>query len=313
MSFVRFTGFGAHFDTINNMEDYATTRTDDNQREDLPSPSIMERDQSGGSFLEHRDVSANRASTLYLSAQDQDLGEILISSLFNLPIRRVSNPALQEAQSPNQARDSSLNADAPLWDMARTSSLEPMNGASSSYHKDSPIEEVPLSARRIAQDHDQAQDPVRVPFNSQPGEDFHRHFEKLQTHPDWPILTADWLRQLSQEAHHRFVLHVGQLVKFPGREVDATQLKEWSDGQTKRTPEEQRDFDDHNIVVAQIVMEHKESDQAALQRKAPKASQTNGISATLKDHLCATRPPMPKLRHTSWSSSCQRTPDSSRK
>jgi hypothetical protein len=130
-------------DTINDMEDYAMTPTGDNQREDLPSPSIMERDQFGSSFLETRDVSANGASTSYLFAQDQGLGifgEISISSLFNLPIVRDFDPALhtllREAksrdQARDQARDSLLNADAPVWEMARTSTLELMNGASSS-------------------------------------------------------------------------------------------------------------------------------------------------------------------------------------
>jgi hypothetical protein len=75
--------------------------------------------------------------------------------------------------------------------------------------------------------------------------------------------------------------------------VDATQIHEWSNGHPKRTPEEQRDFDEHNIAVAQIAMEHKESDQAALQLKATRtiqfAMRVSGIQATLKDHLSATK------------------------
>jgi hypothetical protein len=59
------------------------------------------------------------------------------------------------------------------------------------------------------------------------------------------------------------------------------------------TPEEQRDFDEHNIVVAQIAMDHKESDQVALQLKATRTSRfdvrNSGIQATLKDHLSATK------------------------
>jgi hypothetical protein len=113
-------------DTINNMENYATTSTDDNRWEELPSPSTMEHDQSGGSSLEHRYVSANGASTSYVSAQDQDLAETSTSSSRNVSIRRVSTSAFEEAQARDQARDSSLNADAPVWEMARTSPPKPM-------------------------------------------------------------------------------------------------------------------------------------------------------------------------------------------
>jgi hypothetical protein len=272
------------------MENYATTRTDNNQREELPSPSIMERDQPGGSSVQHRDVSSSGASTSYLSAQD--LAEISTSSPRNLPIRRVSHPALQEAQARDQARDSSLNADAPVWDMARISSLKPMNGSSSSYHKDLPIEEVPESALRTAQHYDQAQDPVQVPFNSQSGEDLLRHFDELQTHPDWRISTK-WLRQLSPSTHKRHVFHVEQLFKYHGREVDAARVKEWSDGlrQPKTTPEERRYFAEHRDVVAQICKDHDETVKAALQQK-PKTKAVQDhlyLAATLNDHLSATK------------------------
>jgi hypothetical protein len=53
------------------IEDYATTNTDKNQREALPSSSTMELDQPRGSSDEHRYDSLNGTSTSYLSAQDQ--------------------------------------------------------------------------------------------------------------------------------------------------------------------------------------------------------------------------------------------------
>ena len=92
------------------MEDYATTLAEDNQREDLPSPSIIERDQAAGSSLNgRRDATANEVSSLYVPAQDQGLGmfgEISISSLFHGPIVQAYDPArhmLQEAELRDQA------------------------------------------------------------------------------------------------------------------------------------------------------------------------------------------------------------------
>jgi hypothetical protein len=82
-----------------NIEDYATTNTDDNRRETLPSPSTMERDQPRGSSLEHRNVSSHGASTSYLSAHDKDLAETSTSLPRNLPIRGLSKSALQIAQA----------------------------------------------------------------------------------------------------------------------------------------------------------------------------------------------------------------------
>jgi hypothetical protein len=94
------------------MEDYATTITDEQRREESSSPSTMELDQPGGSSLDHRCAHGNdEASTSYLR---------------NLPIREVSKSALQIAQAKDQARDPSLNADAPIWEMAQTSPPKPM-------------------------------------------------------------------------------------------------------------------------------------------------------------------------------------------
>ena len=44
------------------IEDYATTSIDDNRREALLSPSTMELDQPGGSSDEHCDVTSNGTS-----------------------------------------------------------------------------------------------------------------------------------------------------------------------------------------------------------------------------------------------------------
>jgi hypothetical protein len=58
------------------------------------------------------------------TAQDQD--EDGAETSRNLPIQEVSKSALQIAQYQDQARESSLNANSPIREMARTSPPKPM-------------------------------------------------------------------------------------------------------------------------------------------------------------------------------------------
>mgnify|MGYP000149421602 CR=1 FL=1 len=195
------------------MEDYATTPAGDNQREDLPSPSIMERDQAGSSLKECRDASANGVSTSYFPTQDQGLGmfgEISISSLFHGPIVQAYDPArhtlLQEAELRDQARVSHLNVDAPVWGLARTSTRQTLNETSSS---NSSRGKAPVVTLRTPQS--QAHDPVPVPLHLQSGEDLIRHFDELQTHPDWQRKIAEWMSQIPGRFLRRYVTRVAQL------------------------------------------------------------------------------------------------------
>ena len=197
------------------MEDYATTRTEDNQREGLPSPSIIERDQAAGSSLKERlDASANRVSTSYVPAQDQGLGmfgEISISSLFHGPIVQAYDPVrhtlLQEAELRDQARVSHLNVDAPVWGLARTSTRQTLNESSSSK---SLGEEAPVVTLRTPQS--QAHDPVPVSLHLKTGEELIHHFDELQSLPDGQRRTAEWMSQIPNNFRHRYVFRVAQLV-----------------------------------------------------------------------------------------------------
>jgi hypothetical protein len=73
-------------------------------------------------YLPIREVSKSAWQTAQAQDQDEDGAE----TSRNLPIQEVSKSALQIAQYQDQARESSLNANSPIREMARTSPPKPM-------------------------------------------------------------------------------------------------------------------------------------------------------------------------------------------
>jgi hypothetical protein len=139
--------------------------------------------------------------------------------------------------------------------MARISTLQPLNESSSS---NSPREKAPVVVLRTSQS--QTHDPVPVPLHLQSGEDLLRHFDELQTHPDWLITTSKWLLQISHDFYHRYVARV---VKLAGNHKVV----------------------DHRNIIVNLARQHDEVRR--LNRRQTKTSRE--LEIQMREHLASTR------------------------